>query len=187
MHSLKALLPAAEDNTLIRTMAAVDCEGFLAYRSDADLARYQGWSPMTSEEAQVFVEEMTTVPALKPGKWVQLTIADATSNRILGDVGVYLESDQSAAELGFTLSRAAHGQGHASRAVRLSLSLIFSASSATVVRAVTDARNTSSIRVLERAGFVKSSTQHTVFKGESCTEFVYVVRRSDASQDTPLK
>lgn len=180
MHSLVALLPAAQGNTLIRTLGAADLVGFHAYRSDADLAKYQGWSPMSIADARVFIDEMARVSSLRPGDWVQLAIADSKSNEILGDVGLFLEPDQSAGEIGFTLCRSAQGQGHASRAVSLSLSLLFAASSVPVVRAVTDARNLDSVRVLERTGFVMSSVQHTVFKGEPCIELVYVCRRSDA-------
>jgi [ribosomal protein S5]-alanine N-acetyltransferase len=180
MQPLLALLPAAKDNTLIRTMQSADLEGFHSYRCDDELARYQGWSPMTQKEAHAFVQEMTAATALRPGSWIQLTIADATSNRILGDVGLYLDPDKSAAEIGFTLSRAAQGRGHAARAVGLSLSLVFAASSVPFVRAVTDARNASSIRVLEQTRFAKSSTQQTMFKGEPCTELVYAFRRTDA-------
>jgi hypothetical protein len=46
------------------------------------------------------------------------------------------------------------------------------------VRGVTDARNAASIRVLERAGFVKVGEQRAVFKGEACVEFVYVTHRA---------
>jgi len=180
MQPLLALLPVAKDNTLVRTMQSADWEGFHSYRCDDELARYQGWSPMMPKDSQAFVQEMSAAPALRPGSWIQLTIADATSNRILGDVGLYLEPDESAAEIGFTLSRAAQGKGHAVRAVGLSLSLVFAASSVPFVRAVTDSRNASSIRVLEQTKFTKSSTQRAMFKGEECTELVYVFRRTDA-------
>ena len=180
MQPLFALLPVAKDNTLVRTMHMADWEGFHSYRCDDELARYQGWSPMTQNEARAFVQEMSAAPALRPGSWIQLAIAEPTSNRILGDVGLYLEPDASTAEIGFTLSRAAQGRGHAARAVGLSLSLVFAASSVPFVRAVTDARNASSVRVLEQTRFAKASTQQTMFKGEPCTELVYVFRRADA-------
>lgn len=180
MHSLAALLPAVQHDTLIRTLRAADLARFHDYRSDLDLSKYQGWSPMDLEAARVFIDGMASVSALQPGHWIQLAIADSVSNEILGDVGLYLEPDQSAGEIGFTLCRVAQGQGHASRAVRLSLALLFAASSVPFVNAVTDARNLSSLRVLERTGFTRSSFRQADFKGEPCTELIYVYRRADA-------
>jgi len=51
---------------------------------------------------------------------------------------------------------------------------------ANVVRAVTDARNVEAIGVLERVGFQRSRAHQAVFKGEPCTEFVYVYNRPNA-------
>lgn len=180
MHSLVALLPIVQLDTRIRTLRTADLAEFHAYRSDADLAKYQGWSPMSMESARSFIDEMASVSGLQPGKWIQMAIADSRSNEILGDVGLYLEPDESASEIGFTLCRAAQGRGHATRAVSLSLSLLFAASSVPFVRAVTDARNLSSVRLLERTGFTRSFVQQTVFKGEPCTELLYICRRPDA-------
>ena len=180
MHSLATLLPAVQQNSLIRTLGEADLTRFHEYRSDAELAKYQGWSPMSIESARVFIDEMACISALQPGDWIQLAIADSGSNEILGDVGLFLEPDQSSSEIGFTLCRGAQGQGHATRAVNLSVLLLFAASSVPFVRAITDARNLSSVRVLERARFIRFSDQQSVFKGEPCTELVYVCRRSGA-------
>lgn len=163
---------------MVRRFCASDVNGFHAYRSDASLAVYQGWSNMSLQDACRFVSEMASVQTLTPGDWIQLAIADPTSNALLGDLGLYLEPDGFAAEIGFTLSRSAQGRGHATRAVSMALSLFFSGSPISVVRAVTDARNTNSLRVLERVGFAKSTVREAFFKGAPCTELVYVYHRA---------
>jgi len=180
MQPFRALLPAVVQDTAVRLLQTSDVPRFHAYRSDAGLATYQGWSPMSLGAAQGFIEEMASVSELRRGGWVQLGIADVTSDVLLGDIGLYLEPDASMAEVGFTLDRSAQGVGHATRAVQASLSLAFAASTANVVRAVTDARNVEAIRVLERVGFERSGAHQAVFKGEPCTEFVYVYNRPDA-------
>ena len=172
---MQLTLPLVSRETCLRRFLPEDAARFHAYRSDAELARYQSWSAMSLEEAGQFVAEMTGVQSLVAGDWIQLAIADSGTNELLGDLGLYLEPDGSAAEVGFTLARDAQGQGHAGRAVRLALSLVLAASAAPVVRAVTDQRNVKSIRVLERAGFARSAERQVVFKGESCTELVLVV------------
>jgi RimJ/RimL family protein N-acetyltransferase len=181
MQPLGAHLPAVRRGTAVRLLQESDVERFHAYRSDAELATYQGWSPMSLPSARRFIEEMASVSELRRGDWVQLGIADAATDVLVGDVGLYLEPDESSVEIGFTLDREAQGSGHATRGVEASLSLVFAVTAAKVVRAVTDARNAKSIRVLERVGFARSHTRQAVFKGETCTEWVYVYNRENAT------
>ena len=178
MQPLSAFLPASAQSTAIRLLHASDLGLFHGYRSDVELAMYQGWSPMDLVASSKFIQEMASASTLLAGDWIQLGIADAESKALIGDVGLYLEPDESAAEIGFTVCRTAQGLGHATRAVQTCLSLIFSVTRVEHVRAVTDARNTNAVRVLERANFVRSAMQHSVFKDENCTEFVYVYRRT---------
>ena len=180
MQPLGALLPAVIRGTAVRLLQERDVERFHAYRSDAGLATYQGWSPMNIQSARRFIEEMASVSGLRRADWVQLGIAEAATDVLVGDVGLYLEPDESTVEIGFTLDREAQGTGHATRGVQATLSLVFAATAANVVRAVTDARNAKSIRVLERVGFARSHARQAVFKGEPCTELVYVYNRPDA-------
>lgn len=173
-------LPRPAGTTTLRRLTEPDLPAFHAYRSDAELARFQGWSPMSQPEALAFIREVAGVQALELGGWIQLAIADATTDALLGDLGLFVDATQQAAEVGFTLSRGAQGAGHATRAVRAAVALLFEITPVAQVRAVTDARNRPSIGVLERAGFRKSHEQQAVFKGESCLEFVYLLRRGDA-------
>lgn len=177
---LDDLLPASRDGTVLRRLLPGDCSHFHAYRSDAVLATYQGWSVMSADEARGFVERMAEVANLPRGDWVQLAIADAEADRLQGDVGLHVDADGRAAEIGFTLSREAQGRGHATRAVRLAVALVFASTAVEIVRAVTDARNAPSVRLLECAGFAREMERQAFFKGEHCTEFVYACRRCGA-------
>ena len=174
---LDRLLPIACDGTVLRRFRGDDSSRFHAYRSDPALAAYQGWSVMSADEARGFVARMAAVTCLPRGDWVQLAIAETEADRLQGDVGIHVDADGRAAEIGFTLSREAQGRGLATRAVRLALALVFASTAVELVRAVTDARNAASIRLLERAGFTREAERQALFKGEHCTEFVYVCRR----------
>jgi aminoglycoside 6'-N-acetyltransferase len=176
MQLFDTVLPLISNGTCLRKFRADDVARFHGYRSDPVLAVYQGWSPMAFPEAQAFVEEMCDVASLRLGEWIQLAIADAKTDELLGDIGLLLDPDGAAAELGFTLCRSAQGQGHATRAARAATSLTYATSTATSIRAVTDARNVSSVRTLELAAFKFSHSQKAVFKGEPCTELVYIHR-----------
>ncbi len=170
---------------MVRLFREADVDAFHAYRSDPELARYQGWSPMTHAEAMAFVKGMLCTTRLVPGAWIQLAIAHASTDALLGDLGLFLAEDQQSGEIGFTLCNAAQGQGHAARAVIEATALFLDVNEGIEIRGITDARNTPSIRVLERSGFVQVSVQDCVFKGESCTELVYSLRRNGANISDP--
>ena len=180
MQPFASRLPFRLQETTLRPLVHADLDTFHAYRSDSVLAAFQGWSPMSVEATRKFIEEMSSVSALRAGDWIQLGIAEAGSNSLVGDVGIYLEEDETVAEIGFTLCRAAQGLGHATRALQASLALVFSTSAVEAVRAVTDVRNVRSVHLLERLNFERILIQEAVFKGEPCTESVYVYRRTDA-------
>lgn len=175
--SLMSMLPVAQGDTTVRRFQPDDVAAFHAYRCDAEIARYQGWSGLTRAAAEAFVDEMVTIVDFQRGGWIQLAIAEEASNRMLGDLGLFVEADESIAEIGFTLERQAQGHGHATRAVRLGLRLLFECTAVARVRAITDARNAASIRLLERSGFTLSSSHEAPFKGETCTEHLFLRER----------
>lgn len=172
-------LPAADTLPLdagpvrLRRLRPDDLAAFQAYRGDAGLARWQGWSPMDEAAARAFLDEMARMPLLRPGDWTQLAIADAASDRLLGDLGLFVAADGSYAEIGFTLARDAQGRGRATAAVAAAIGLLFAHTPVRQVLGITDARNLASVRVLERVGMTRLETREAVFKGEHCIEHVY--------------
>lgn len=97
---------------------------------------------------------------------------------MVADVGLYLSEDGETGEVGFTLQPSAQGSGIAGRAVREALQLLFAATEISHVRAITDARNLPSIRLLERLEFECVASRSVVFRGDPCTEKVYVLRNA---------
>ena len=181
MHSpAESLLPCRFDGGILRRLRRSDLGAFQAYRSIPELGRYQGWSPMSEAEALVFLVEMEATALFQPGQWVQLGIADPRTELILGDIGLRLSEDSQTGEVGFTLAPSAQGRGVASAAVRAALQLLFTATPVSLVRGITDARNTRSIRLLERPGFECQETRKAVYRGEECIEQVFVLPRYDA-------
>jgi RimJ/RimL family protein N-acetyltransferase len=177
MH--ETLLPREFSGGRLRRMQPRDHAAFQAYRALPELGCYQGWSPMSDAEALAFIEDMNRAPLFAPGQWVQLGIAEPASDVLVGDIGVYLSDDETSSEIGFTLHPAAQGRGVAGRAVREAAQLLFAATRATRIFGITDERNLPSIRLLQRIGFKFMESRHVVFRGEPCTERVYVLDRND--------
>lgn len=180
MHPLEPILPLTSGDTCLRRFRPDDAAAFHAYRSDPSRAVYQSWLPMDFPAAQAFVQEMSDVAHLRLGEWIQLAIADAKSDELVGDLGILIDADGAAAELGFTLCHSEQGKGHATRAVRAATTLVYATSAAISIRAVTDARNLKSARTLQLAGFRLSHGRDVVFKGEPCAELIYVHSKAGA-------
>lgn len=172
-------LPRTFPSGLLRRLRTSDLAAFQAYRSIPELGRFQGWSPMSEAEAVAFLAEMSEAPLFTPGDWVQLGIADLEADQLIGDIGIFLAPDGLTGELGFTLAPEAQGRGIATGAVRQALQVLFGLTSVKQVLGITDGRNVESVRLLERVGFRHQESRSTVFRGEPCTEEVYVLSRND--------
>ena len=170
-------LPHGTPRLRLRHLREADLPHFQAYRSDAELGRYQGWLPMDDDAALAFLQAMAGSPFCPRGTWFQLGIADRVSDRLIGDIGIHLQADGSAAEIGFTLARRAQGQGLALEAVVAAVELVFAHTPAARVVGTTDARNGASLRLLERAGLRRFTTLDAVFRGAACVEHHHVRHR----------
>ncbi len=175
------MLPHLTPRLRLRRLAPGDLGHFQAYRGDAELGRYQGWQPMGDDQALAFLLLMATIAFCPLGAWFQLGLADRDSDELIGDIGLHLhQRDVRVAEIGFTLARPAQGRGLGAEAVSAAIGLVLAHTAAERVLAVTDARNTASMRLLESVGLRRYTTQQALCRGEPCLEHVYVRYRAAA-------
>jgi len=173
-------LPLALTRVMLRRLSVSDLPYFQLYRADPEVGRYQGWSPMTTQQATEFLTEMGAGEFCVAGRWFQIGIADRLSDRLLGDIGIQLRTeDRLIADIGFTLSRPAQGKGLATEAVRGMMHLLFHCRRVERFEAVTDTRNLGSIRLLERLGMRCEKTVNAIFRDRPCREHVFVVDRDE--------
>lgn len=167
-------LPITSDRLLLRRFSVMDCDRFLAYRHDPDVARYQGWSMLQRSQAAAFLEEMSHAPIGIPGEWFQIAIAERRSNQLLGDLGIQVELDDCATiEIGFTLARPYQKQGYALEAVQALFKQLMKKNQSRKVVGIADSRNQASIRLLHRLGMTRVRSQAGEFRGETCLEHRY--------------
>lgn len=174
----KQNLPLLSDQLQLRRLNVADIIDFQAYRLDPEVGKYQGWQATSQEDALAFLAEMAQINLLIPGEWCQLGIVLRDEQRLIGDIGICVSPDQDEAEVGFSLASAYQGLGLAQVALQLVIQWIFQQTRAQRIKAVTDARNLSCIKLLERLGMQKTETQETMYKGEACVEFTYLLRRA---------
>ena len=167
---------------VIRRFTIADAEAFASYRSDPEVARYQGWdAPYGLDQAVAFISGLPD--PFSPGAWCQLAVT--TDGDLIGDVALYTDTDPRLGRIGFTLTRAAQGRGYAAEAVRAVLAYAFGRG-AHRIAADCDTRNTASVAVLERLGMRREGHLRASvwWKGEWTDEYRYAILATDTSRST---
>src|SRR3546814_4725175 len=116
-------LPHRTDRLLLRTLRLSDVEAFHGYRSREDVARLQGWSPMSREQALEFLRGEATDASLSPGAWRQIGIA-MHDDFLVGDIGIQLSADLRVAEFGLSIDPRRQGRGLGTEAVQARVLLL---------------------------------------------------------------
>ena len=163
----------------LRHLRPTDLAAFTAYRADPAVCRFQGSDPFGAEQAAAFIAEhaVAAVPA-PSGQWVQLGIARASDDELLGDCALHLHAHEPRlAEIGITLAPRWQGQGYATEALRALLGWCFEALHLHGVVALVDVRNLPSVAPMERVGLRREGhfRQNGWYKGEWCDEYQYAV------------
>lgn len=173
------IFPQSGSQVTLRNLQVDDLRAFQVYRHDPEVGRLQGWVPEPDESALEFLNAMSRVTSFAVGEWVQLGIVEKVSDRLIGDIGVFVSGDQSEAEVGISLQRESQGKGLAAGALSLAISLIFNHTPVESVKAITDERNQTAIKLLERVGMNACSIQDRLFRGLPCREMTFVLSRED--------
>lgn len=176
LHSknIPTLLPLHTARLILRRFAAADLDRFLAYRSDADVERYQGWGAQTRDEALSFIEGNQSAAFGVPGEWFQIALAEQQSDALLGDIGMHVDgTEPTSVELGFTLARGAQGKGYAREAASTLIDALFATGAVTKIVCIADARNEPSLKLLRRLAMTHVRSDEVEFKGEQCTEHTF--------------
>ncbi|XVS65829.1 GNAT family N-acetyltransferase [Actinosynnema sp. CA-299493] len=158
---------------MLRPFTTADVPVLAAYRSEPEVARYQGWeAPFSLVQAREFVRDVGAADPTAAG-WHQFAIeADGV---LVGDVGVGLHENRRQAEIGYTLATAYQGRGYAAEAVRRVLAYLFEVRGLHRVSAECDARNVRSARLLTKLGFRQEGhrVRSTWAKGEWTDDLLF--------------
>jgi RimJ/RimL family protein N-acetyltransferase len=136
----------------LRRMEERDLPALVAYRGDPEVARYQSWGAVDETRLRAFIADLRDAEPWSPGGF-QIAVALRESDALIGDCYfTLLPEDRRQAEIGYTLGRAAQGQGYASEAVRALLGYAFDTLALHRVAARAAAANAPSVALLERLG-----------------------------------
>jgi aminoglycoside 6'-N-acetyltransferase len=187
--------PFAQENPMLtlfssrlclRPLESQDLAAFCAYRSDPEVARYQGWdAPYALERATALLEEMQRHAPGTPGHWTQMAVERLGQPGLIGDCAFHVQADDhQQALVGYTFAREFQGQGFASEAVTRLLGFLFDDLNLHRVSAYCDVNNLPSARLLERVGMRLEGhfVENIWFKGAWCSEFQYAILKSEWRQ-----
>jgi RimJ/RimL family protein N-acetyltransferase len=145
--------PIVTERLLLRRSKPEDAEAISRYRSDPDVNRQQGWERTDPEAVRADIEEMARRAPGEAGGWVQFSVEERKSGRLVGDVGLsQADAEPGVLKVGYTVDPAFQGRGYATEAVGALLAYAFGTLGADVIRAYASADNAASIRVAEHVG-----------------------------------
>lgn len=155
-----------------------DAAALLAYRGDAEVARYQGWQPASIEETADFIARQAAVTFGHADHWCQLAIRLRESDDLIGDLGVHFpQTTDEAVELGVTLSPPHQHHGYAREALRAVLDHVFGQLGYRRAVGSIDPRNASSIALLQALGFRQEGhhVESLCVRGEWVDDLVFAL------------
>lgn len=172
------LLPIETQRLKLRKFCRADLAEFQAYRCDEELAKFQGWQPMTDEDACAFLVGQSKQELGAQGQWLQVAVVKSDPDRLIGDIGLCVTDAQlGIVNMGFTIARAHQRNGIATEALSAVLARLFEFKDINKVVAVTDDRNIATISLLQRLGFTLAKTEPAVFRDFPCIEHTFEYMR----------
>lgn len=178
------MLQFSTEQLHIRLLQPGDEPAIAAYRSDPHVARYVPWGPPCTEaDAARLIARMHGRHWDAPGEGgMILGVALASGGPLIGEAMIkHEDGDPRQGVIGYALAREHHGKGYGAELVRGLIDRFFADEPAHRMTAWCDARNTASIRLLEKAGMrCEGEFRQGVFcKGEWVDERVYAMLREE--------
>lgn len=172
------------DRIILRKFKESDVETFFKYRTNPQVALYQGegWVNYKYEQAVEFVKEQMDFEPGIADTWFQIAIESKDTGDLIGDCAIHtLPQDTNQVEIGFTLDPAHQNKGLGIEAVKCLLGFIFKGLGKHRVIAITDVRNKNSIKLLEKIGMRREGhfIKNVWYKGEYADEYLFALLKDE--------
>ena len=166
----------------IRHLSLTDLSDFHIYRSNPEVAKYQGFDVFTFEQSKQFIQDNSTKHFGKAGEWVQYGIENIETRHLIGDCAIKLDQyDTRIAEVGITISHQEQKKGFAKEALLGVLSFLFDTKEIHRVVEIVDVENIASINLLKSTGFRQEGQfiENVFFKGKWGSEYQYAMLKRE--------
>jgi len=170
--------PVLETERLrLRQIQMKDAEGLFRFRSDPEAMKYMA-RPLQTDIAETEVMIMNSIESFAARESLYWVIALKDSDEHIGSAGYWrLKKEYLRAEIGYQLLPEYQGRGYMAEALKAVISFGFDEFNLHSIEADTDPRNTASIKVLEKFGFIREAhfKENVYFEGEFIDSFIYTL------------
>lgn len=169
--------PTIETERLIlRTMTGHDVPALAEWMPDKSIYTYWGKGPGKTDKNPALLFEKEE----KPTKSFHLGIQLKQTEKVIGEIRIYLIENDRMAKLAIRLGSAYHGQGYATEAVSAMVKFCFENTELQRIWTDVDVKNIGSCKVLEKCGFTKEGTiRQGKMVSSWCDYHLYAILKSD--------
>lgn len=166
---------------ILRPLSAEDVPDLKEWLGRDEIYTYWGRKASKGEKEPelLFIDARPWVKR-KPSQDFKWGVVLRESGRVIGELAIFNVQNQRMASVGYRLHPDWWGQGIVSEALRHAVDFVFAHTELQRLEATADVRNTGSLRVLEKCGFVREGT---VRQGKMvsvyCDYAIYGLLRSD--------
>jgi len=180
MHAMARLsLPLRTDRLELRPFVDADLDAMHDIQSREEVTRYLYWGPRSRAEVAEMLERIKKMTSFQAeGHAVRLAAVLPESGALVGDISLRLLSrEDRQGEIGFVIHPDHHGHGYATEGAAALIDLGFRELGLHRIVGSADARNTGSVRVMERLGMRREALfrENELVKGEWTDEVIYAV------------
>ncbi|GAA3097782.1 RimJ/RimL family protein N-acetyltransferase [Kribbella aluminosa] len=172
-------LPIETDRLILRRYVETDYDDLLKLQSNPDVTRFLLYDVRTPEQVkEALTGRLADVPMDVDGQALTVAVILRDTGRHLGEVTLFLNStEQRTGEIGYVFHPESHGHGYAAEASVELLRLGFEELGLHRIIARLDARNTGSVKLLQRLGLRQEAhfVQNEYLKGEWTDELVFAM------------
>lgn len=171
--------PLETERLVLRAYSEGDFGGLFAIQSDESVARWLYNEPRNAEETRALLARKIAGASLTAeDDWLSAVVVLRETGEQVGDVALHWASvEHKTGEIGFVFRPAHQGRGYATEAARPVLAFAFETMGLHRVIGRTEARNTGSVRVLEKLGMRREAhlVENEFVKGEWQSELGYAL------------
>jgi RimJ/RimL family protein N-acetyltransferase len=172
-------LPIETDRLTLRRYLETDYDDLLRLQSDVDVARFLLHDARTPEQVrEALAGRLADVPMDTDGQALTVAVIQRETGQHVGEVTLFMNSvEHRTGELGYVFHPESAGRGFATEAAAELLRLGFEELGLHRIIARLDARNTGSMKLLERLGLRQEAhfVKNEFLKGEWTDELVFAM------------
>lgn len=166
------------ERLIIRPMTKEDIPALKEWLPDKSLYTYWGKSPSKAE----LNPELLFEKEEKPTKSFHLGIAVKETNKVIGDIWVYLIEKDRMASVAIRLSRDSQDKGYGTESLSAMTRFCFENTELQRLQAEVDVRNISSCRMLEKCGYKREGhIRQGKMVNTWCDYYIYGILSSDVT------